>query len=151
MAMLYWHWLVLGMLLAVAEIFLPSFTLLWFGAGAIAVGVVSWLLPLSLTAQLWIWVITSLSFTVAWFKLFKPLMADHTKAGLGRETAIGEVGQVIRLPLADGRGRVRFTTPLLGDDEWDFIVAADSAPLSLGDRAVVKEFSGNTLIVAALK
>ena len=150
MTMLYWHWLVLGMLLAMAEVFLPSFTLLWFGAGAFMVGVVTWLLPLSFTTQLWLWVVLSVAFTVAWFKLLKPLMADRTKAGMGRETAIGEVGQVIKLPVAQGRGRVRFTTPLLGDDEWDFIVAVDSNAPALGDRVVVKEFSGNTLIVAVL-
>jgi len=146
--MLYWHWLVLGMLLAMAEIFLPSFTFLWFGAGAFTVGLAAWLMPLSLTTQLWLWVVLSIVYTAAWFKLFKPLMADHTKAGLGRETAIGEVGQVIKLPISEGRGRVRFTTPLLGDDEWDFIVAVDSGAPKLGDRVVVKEFSGNTLIVA---
>jgi membrane protein implicated in regulation of membrane protease activity len=147
MAMLYWHWLVLGMLLAMAEIFVPSFTLLWFGAGAFVVGLISWLAPLSFTAQLWLWVISSVLFTIGWFKLLKPLMADHTKAGLAREAAIGETGQVIRLPIAGGRGRVRFTTPLMGDDEWDFIAADDGAALELGDRVFVKEISGNTLIV----
>ena len=37
--MLYWHWLVLGVVLIVAEIFIPSFTILWFGLGALVVGV----------------------------------------------------------------------------------------------------------------
>jgi len=32
---LYWYWLVFGMLLIIAEIFIPSFTVLWFGLGAI--------------------------------------------------------------------------------------------------------------------
>ena len=36
--LLYWHWLVIGMLLVVAEIFVPSFTVLWFGLGALLVG-----------------------------------------------------------------------------------------------------------------
>ena len=38
--LLYWHWLVIGMLLVVAEIFIPSFTVLWFGLGALVVGFV---------------------------------------------------------------------------------------------------------------
>jgi len=29
--LLYWHWLVIGMILVVGEIFIPSFTILWFG------------------------------------------------------------------------------------------------------------------------
>ena len=35
MQMLYWHWLVFGILLVIAEIFIPSFTIMWFGLGAI--------------------------------------------------------------------------------------------------------------------
>ena len=34
----YWYWLVFGMALMAVEIFLPSFTALWFGSGAIVVG-----------------------------------------------------------------------------------------------------------------
>jgi membrane protein implicated in regulation of membrane protease activity len=33
--LLYWHWLVIGMILVVGEIFIPSFTILWFGLGAL--------------------------------------------------------------------------------------------------------------------
>ena len=32
-----WQWLVLGIALCVIEIFVPSFTLLWFGLGALLV------------------------------------------------------------------------------------------------------------------
>ena len=35
--LVYWHWLVLGMLLVGFEIFVPSFTVLWFGLGAVVV------------------------------------------------------------------------------------------------------------------
>jgi len=38
--LVYWHWLVLGMLLVGFEIFVPSFTVLWFGLGAVVVAVV---------------------------------------------------------------------------------------------------------------
>ena len=55
-----------------------------------------------------------------------------------------EVGRVLRAPEGERRGVVRFTTPLLGDDEWDFIC---DQPLAIGDRVAVKEFSGNALIV----
>ena len=43
----YWHWLVLGMALILAEIFMPSFTVFWFGLGA----VVASALPGALSAQ----------------------------------------------------------------------------------------------------
>src|SRR5210317_904326 len=33
----YWHWLVFGMILIMAEIFVPSFTIFWFGLGGLVV------------------------------------------------------------------------------------------------------------------
>ncbi len=142
---LYWYWLVLGMLLIIAEIFIPSFTVFWFGLGAIIVALVLWLLPdMSVSWQLFIWAIASIVFTFLWFKFFKPLMTDRTKAGISREAVIGESGQVIKIPEENRRGIVRFATPLLGTDEWPFIC---EQAVASGDRVFVKDVSGNTLIV----
>jgi membrane protein implicated in regulation of membrane protease activity len=57
---------------------------------------------------------------------------------------MGESGLVVRLPFDHERGIVRFSTPLLGSEEWPFI--CDSAVES-GDRVFVTDISGNTLIV----
>ena len=142
---LYWYWLVLGMLLIIAEIFIPSFTVFWFGLGAIIVALILWLLPdMALSWQLFIWAIASILFTFLWFKFFKPLMTDRTQAGISREAAMGESGQVIRIPAEGRRGIVRFATPLLGADEWPFMCEQEVAA---GDRVFVKDISGNTLLV----
>ncbi|HMU89274.1 MAG TPA: NfeD family protein [Pseudomonadales bacterium] len=142
---LYWHWLTLGLLLAGLEIFIPSFTVIWFGLGAILVGLLTWLLPgLSITLQLLVWTGASITFAVGWFAFFKPRMVDHTRAGLSREAVLGEVGQVIELPLDHRRGKVRFSKPLLGADEWAFIC---EEKVQCGDRVIVLDVSGNTLIV----
>ena len=74
-------------------------------------------------------------------------MVDKTMAGIAREAAIGESGKVVKVPTEGSRGIVRFTTPLLGDDEWDFISEGD---VELGDRVHIKDISGNTLIVVKL-
>ena len=145
--LLYWHWLVFGMLLVAAEIFIPSFTILWFGLGALVVGLLMLVLELNFPAQILIWTVSSVAFTVLWFKYFKPKMIDRTSAGISRDAAIGQAGQVIKVPTEHSRGQVRFTTPVLGDDEWDFICDAEVA---LGDRVHIKEISGNTLIVVKL-
>lgn len=145
MAFLYWHWLVLGIVLLLVEIALPSFTVFWFGLGALVVGIVLWIVPgLGLAGQLLLWVISSCVFAFLWFKYLKPMMIDKTKAGISREAVIGEAGQVIKAPVEGGRGVVRFTTPVLGNDEWEFVC---DQPVSLGDRVFIKEISGNTLIV----
>jgi membrane protein implicated in regulation of membrane protease activity len=142
---LYWHWLVFGMILIVAEIFIPSFTVFWFGLGALIVTVLLLLAPgVSFSWQLFVWAIASIVFTALWFTVIRPKMVDRTKAGISREAILGESGQVIKTPEAGGRGRVRFATPLLGSDEWPFIC---DEPLMTGDRVFVKEISGNTLIV----
>lgn len=144
----YWHWLVLGIGLVIIEIFLPSFTIFWFGLGAMVVGVALWLFSeLSLAVQLLIWIIASCAFALFWFKALKPRMIDRTTAGIARDSVIGEAGQVIKIPVADGRGMVRFTTPVLGSDEWEFICEQE---VSVGERVFIKEFSGNTLIVVKL-
>jgi hypothetical protein len=51
---------------------------------------------------------------------------------------------VIKAPAEGRRGVVRFTTPLLGSDEWPFICQETVVP---GNRVFVKDISGNTLIV----
>lgn len=142
---LYWHWLVLGVTLIVLEIFLASFTVIWFGLGALIVGVLVWLAPqLGLGGQLAVWILASLAFAIFWFRYFKPKMVDKTTAGISREAVLGETGQVIRVPVDGGRGTVRFTRPLLGEDEWDFICEGE---VKTGDRVVVRDFSGNALVV----
>jgi membrane protein implicated in regulation of membrane protease activity len=145
--LLYWHWLLLGMLLIAAEMFVPSFTILWFGLGALLVGLVLLLVDLNFTMQLVLWTISSIVFTVFWFKYFKPKMADKTTASSAREKVIGEFGQVIKLPTEGSRGKVRFVIPILGDDEWDFI---SEDRVEIGDRVHISEISGNTLIVVKL-
>jgi len=141
----YWHWLVFGMLLILAELAIPSFTIFWFGLGALLMGLLIWLMPeMSLSLQLVIWAISSGLFALAWFRLLQPMMTDRTQAGIAREAVLGETGQVIQAPQAERRGRVRFTTPVLGDDEWEFIC---EHPVEVGDRVIITEISGNTLIV----
>ncbi|MDG1311266.1 MAG: NfeD family protein [Porticoccaceae bacterium] len=145
--MLYWHWLVLGVLLIVAEIFVPSFTILWFGLGALVVGLVALLVAIPFSMQVLLWTVFSIVFTILWFKLVKPKMVDRSNSGLARESAIGESGQVIKLPAGETNGKLRFSTPILGEDEWEF--SCDSE-VALGDRLHIKEISGNILVVAKL-
>jgi len=145
MELVYWHWVVLGIVLMLAEIFIGSFFIFWFGAAAVVVGLSLTIAPsISASTQLIFWTLLSLVFAVAWFRFLKPLSKDVTKAGLSREALIGEIGQVLSVPNGDKRGMVRFPAPLLGSDEW-LIMSQDS--LSIGDRVSVKDVSGNSLIV----
>ena len=142
----YWHWLVVGMVLMMFEIVLPSFIALWFGAGAVLVGLLLLVFPeLVLEVQILIWIAASIVFTWLWFKYLKPKAIDKTKAGLSREAIVGQTGLVISKPFDSKRGELRFPTPILGNEEWTFICNQE---VEAGDRVVVIEVSGNTLIVA---
>ncbi|MBA56076.1 MAG: hypothetical protein CMK89_16615 [Pseudomonadales bacterium] len=142
---LYWHWVVLGVLLMLSEIVLTTFFVLWFGIAAVLMGGVLFVAPgIDLTWQILIWTILSSVLAFVWFKFLKPLSIDKTKAGLSREAIVGEVGQVISVPHDGKRGRLRFPAPILGTDEW-LIISQDA--LAEGDRVRVKDVSGNSLIV----
>jgi len=142
---LYWHWIVMGMGLMALEIFVGSFFILWFGASAVLVGILNLFFSgMSIAFQFVAWAVLSLALVLIWFRVIKPLNTDKTKAGLSREAILGEIGQVLKAPTADSRGKVRFPAPVLGSDEW-LIISTDE--LVIGDRVSVVDLSGNSLIV----
>jgi len=147
MTVLYWHWLVLGMVLVLAEIFIPSFTIFWVGLAALVVGFLTWLgLVSDLTYQILIWTIFSVVFMVAWFKWIKPLSKDRTLAGLSREAVLGKVATVIDAPAkGKSRGTLRFSTPVLGADEWPFFCGE---AVKVGEQVIVKDIEGNAMVVS---
>lgn len=147
--MLYWYWLVFGMILILLELAIPSFTIFWFGLGALAVGLLLLLVPgLSLTLQVLVWVIASAAFVLFWFKVLKPRMTDKTTSGIAREAVLGETAMVTRVPEGDRRGEIRFSVPMLGSDIWPFICDDEVA---VGDRVAVRDISGNTMLVKIVR
>lgn len=140
----YWHWIVLGLLLMAAEIITPTFMLLCVGAGAVVVGFVLLFVPISLTVQIMLWATLSVVFLFLWFQFIRPLSIDKTKAGLASENIINETGMVIKLPVNGKKGMLRFSVPKLGNEEWEFMTEDVVAE---GDRVRVVSVSGNSLIV----
>jgi membrane protein implicated in regulation of membrane protease activity len=142
----YWHWMIFGLALALLEIMLFSFVALWFGLSALIVGLLLWLLPLSFTMQLTIWIILSIFIVFSWFKWVSPLLKNKSFSGMAKESMLGQMGTVIEYNSAhEGRGTLRFSAPILGADEWQFIC---TDTVEVGSRVTVREFSGNTLIVS---
>ncbi|WP_373090634.1 NfeD family protein [Zhongshania sp.] len=140
----YWHWMVLGLLLVATELFIPVFVMIWFGASAIAVGLMLLVVDLSVVVQMLFWLSLSVLDLVVWFKFIHPKMKNKTLSGMSREQVIGQEGMVIRLGPEIEQGTIRFSIPVLGSDEWQFICREH---VTVGDRLVVEDISGNTLIV----
>ena len=143
--LLWWHWIVLAVGLALAELAIPSFFVIWFGAGAVLVGLVTLLVrDLSLTEQLAIWILASLAMVYAWFRVFRT-NRHKTRIGMAEGEVIGEVGLLVREVAPFQRGGVRFQKPLLGAEEW--VCIGDEA-IAAGERVRVVAIEGSILKVA---
>lgn len=144
MNILWWHWLVVGLVLIGLELVVPSFTIIWFGLGAVLVGIVMVLYPgYPLPAQILTWTVVSAVLTFVWFRFFNP-RASKTFAGSSKGAVVGETGLVIRAAGPYARGTVKFQLPLLGADEWQCM--ADE-PLEVGDRVKVVDVEGHVMKV----
>jgi len=144
MNILWWHWLVVGLLLIGLELVVPSFTIVWFGLGAVLVGIVLAFAPgFPLPAQILTWTVVSAVLTFGWFRFFNP-RSNKTYSGSSQGAVIGETGLVIRAAAPYEKGRVKFQLPVLGADEWPCL--ADE-PLAVGDRVKVIEVEGHALKV----
>ena len=141
---LYWYWFVVGLVLVIAEIFIPSFTILWFGVGAILVGISMLLFDLQIGMQILLWTIFSVISTVIWFKVMKPFIATRKRQPKFLRSAIGETGVVTKIPAGQTFGRVRFSTPVLDKDEWSFVFDGE---VKLGESLEIKEVLNDHLVM----
>jgi len=139
----WWHWIVGGIALVLAELIIPSFFIIWFGLGALLVGLLMLLVDLSVTSQLAIWTLASLAMVVLWFRVFKSSFVK-TRAGTADGDAIGEIGLLVGSIAPFERGKVRFQRPVLGSDEW---VCRADLPIAAGSRVRIVAVEGSFLKV----
>lgn len=141
----WWHWMVLGIVLMLLELAVPAFFLVWFGLGALIVGLLLATAPaLAFPVQILVWIGASLAFVFLWFKVFKANV-HKTRAGLSKGQFAGEIGIVTQAIRPYEKGRIRFQKPILGAEAWEAIADEEIAP---GDRVHVLEVEGNILRVA---
>lgn len=141
-----WHWLIFGLILMILEMFVPTFFLLWFGASAVVTAVLAWAFGLGFGTSVVSWLVLSVILCLSWFKFIQPNIKTRTTAGLGGSVIIGEIGMLTHAPSANGLGKVRFSVPKVGSDEW-LCRGADGEVLQAGDRVVVVQILGNELVV----
>ncbi|MDR3220456.1 MAG: NfeD family protein [Candidatus Accumulibacter sp.] len=143
----WWHWVVLGLGLSLFELAIPSFFILWFGIGAVVVGLLLLLAPgLTLAWQLLVWAGISGALAVLWFRYLLP--KTRTTVGTSADGVAGEIGVLVSELQAHNRGKVRFQKPILGDDVWECY--AEQA-IAAGERVRVVAVEGNFIKVEASK
>ena len=141
----WWVWIVGGVVLMLAELAVASFFVIWFGLGALLVGLLMLLMPdLSTTAQLATWTIASLAMVVLWFRVFKQNQ-HKTLVGTAEGEVMGEFGLLVGAVAPFARGKVRFQRPILGSEEW--VCTADAA-IAAGERVKVVAVEGSYLKVS---
>lgn len=138
----WWYWIIAGLIISMLELMVPTFFLIWFGAGAIIVGLLMLVFDLSVTAQLVLWAILSVAFTYAWFRFFKN--PDRTKAGLSKEAFIGQTGWLTKEVSEMQKGEIMFQRPILGSDKWPVI--ADET-IHASEKAKIVDVVGQFLKV----
>jgi membrane protein implicated in regulation of membrane protease activity len=140
----WWHWLILGSILIVAEIFIPSFITIWLGLSALIVGFMDLVLGTSFTAELAVWIVLSVLFLSLWFKVFKPKAASRS----GQSDNSFEVRGTVVSPIRKGeKGQVKFDAPVLGDTQWYAIADEELEDMT---RVEIIEVRGQLMYVKRL-
>ncbi len=143
----WWHWMVLGLFLAVTEIAVPTFFIIWFGIGAVGVGAALLIFPdLAISSQFLIWSATSVVLVLLWFRFFKP--KTITAIGTSAANVTGEIGVLVSDLCPNSRGQVRFQKPVLGADSWEYY--ADSE-IKAGERVCIVSVEGSFIKVEKAK
>ena len=143
--MIWWHWLLLGLLLLGAEMMTPGgFYILFFGIAAILVGALA---GLDLVQTDWLqWLLFS-GLAVGSLLIFRgPLMARMNPDQSGSvdvDSMVGEIALPLELLAAGAVGKVE-----LRGTTWS-ARNADTAPLAKGQRTKVTKVDGLTLWVCA--
>lgn len=144
-ALVYWHWIVLGLILIVLEIMLPGFILLWFGVAAIVMGFILWLIPgISWEMQILMVAVMSLGSIFAWRKLRKGSKDDDPETTFLNQRGKNLIGRktVLIEAIVDGVGKIQI------DDTFWRVIGND---LPEGAHVEVTEATGATLSVKAVE
>jgi len=131
---LYWHWLVAGMLLIIAELFIPRLAIFKFPGGALLVAAFLVMRPeLALSRQLLIFASVACFFFL-WVTSIRPCLPGRAKTGIPQKLLPSASGLVIKAPADEDKGIVHFPIPVLGMNEWPFVCEQAVQP---GDRVEI--------------
>jgi len=142
--LLWWHWVAFGLALLTLEIFSGTFMMLGLGLAAIIVGAIDILYPISIEMELTIWLLLSVVAIALWFKY----MQDNTVESSGQSNySLETLGSITKNIPQNGRGEVKFDTPVLGNTTW---AATSKEDLKIDTRIKIVEVKGQLIVVAAL-
>jgi membrane protein implicated in regulation of membrane protease activity len=143
--LLWWHWVIFGILLITVEMFTGTFFMLGLGVAAMIVGGLAFFYPTSLEIELIVWMILSILSIAIWFRYLK----DKSVENSGQSNYSLKTRGTIEEPIeAYGRGKVRFDKPVLGNTIWHATAKQD---ISLTSRVRIVEVKGQLIEVEEIK
>lgn len=144
-----WFWIlwsILGAILIVAEIFTSGFVLLWFGIGALAAALASFIGIDSLVIQFMIFAVVSISLTAASRTIFINYFSrEKTGQSLrsGVDALPGKIGTVV----SSSKGALQEGAVKVFGSTWTAYPAAGEPPLEAGERVCVESVEGASIYV----
>ncbi len=137
-------WAILGVVLIIAEVFTFGFVLFWFGIGAFAAVLISWL-GFGFGLQFLVFAIVSIALTVLSRKIFASFY-QHDDANLlktGIDTLPGQVGTVT----SASKGALKEGAVKVYGSTWTAFPADSSTILNEGEKVEVVRVEGSSIYV----
>ena len=136
----FWHWLILGVVLIILEVFAPGAFFLWLGISASAVGIILWIMPdISWETQLLIFSIISVVSIALWLVRLRkhPTVSEDDTLNSRTQQYVGRVFTLVE-PIVDGYGKIHV------DDSYWQVSGPDR---DKGSKVKVTMVKGMTLLV----
>lgn len=139
--LVYWHWLILALILIIAETLGAAGLLIALGMAAAITGIITWALAITWESQLIFFSIFCIFFAVAWWLFLKkrtelePTLINRPfESMLGRTTTLVEA-------IKNGRGKIR-----MNDAYW----CVTGPELPVGSTIKIVSIKDSTLLVVEL-
>ena len=138
---LWWHWIVFGIILLILEMSIGTFFMLGLGVAAIIVGIIDFQMGTSFTVELSIWMVLSILAIGIWFKWFREPPVIESGQSNYRLDTLGTVQEEIH---PHSRGKVKFDTPVLGNTIWH---ATSKIDIDANTRVKIVQVNGQLIEV----
>ena len=137
---IYWHWLILAVVLIILEILIPGAYFLWMGISAAVVGATMFVFPqMAILVQVLIFAILSVIAVMAYrsYRKKNPFVTDEPALNRRGEKYIGQ-SFTLKEPIVNGVGKIK-----VDDSTWKI----KGFDIDAGETVRVVAVEGTTLIV----
>ncbi|HEY6805945.1 MAG TPA: NfeD family protein [Pyrinomonadaceae bacterium] len=139
-------WVILGLVLIVAEVFTSGFVLLWFGIGAFAAALLGIVGVDSLALQFLVFAIVSIALTAASRTIFVNYFSRE-KSGQSLKSGVDALPGKIGTVVSSSRGALQEGAVKVYGSTWTAYPAPGEPPLEAGERVCVESIEGASIYV----